>query len=67
MEDLIKLINKGWDVKFWNQVKRMGGDWEVRVCWKAQFNDKTYECDWKGFKKSGNCIKNFVKFAKTIE
>ena len=63
MKKLIDLIDSGWDVKFWNQVKRMDGDFVIRTCWEARFKEERYECEWKGFKTSRGCINNFINTA----
>jgi hypothetical protein len=60
---LIDLINNGWDVKFWNQVKRMDGDFVIRVCWEARYGEERYECEWKGYKTARACINNFINTA----
>ena len=44
MEALIELVKLGWNIKIWNQPKRMDDgrgyrDFVVRVCWEAQLND----------------------------
>lgn len=65
MEDLIKIIDKGWNVKIYNQVKRMDDgmgfrDFVVRVCWKAENNNKRIECEWEGFENTTDAINDLI-------
>ena len=69
MKELCELIDAGWDIKIWNQVKRMDGDWAIRVCWKAEKNPNTtsevsLECKWEGFETAEECIQDLMKKIK---
>ena len=60
MEELIKIIDNGWDIKIYNQIKRMDDGFVVRVCWEAENNNKRIECDWEGFKDTKEAIKDLI-------
>lgn len=65
MEELIKVIDNGWDINIYNQVKRMDDgrgyrDFVVRVCWKAKNNDKQIECKWEGFENTIDAINDLI-------
>ena len=66
MEELIKVIDNGWNVKIYNQVKRMDTgkgyrDFILRVCWEARKNDKQIKCEWEGFENTKDAINNLIK------
>jgi hypothetical protein len=61
-----ELINKGWEVKFWNQPKRIDGDWDIKTCWKAKYMNTDYECEWLGFDDAESCIRDFINKAEEI-
>jgi len=61
---IVELINNGWDVKFSNQVKRIDGDFVIKTCWEAKYDDERYESKWAGFKDAKLCVKDFIKNAE---
>ena len=65
LPELIKVIDNGWDVQIYNQVKRMDDgrgyrDFVVRVCWKAENNDIKIECEWEGFDETKSAINDLI-------
>jgi len=65
MEKLITLINKGWNIKVFNQIKRMDiddvhRDFVVRVCWEATHNEKLLKCEWEGFENAEKAIEDLL-------
>ena len=64
MEKLIKVIDKGWDIEIYNQVKRMDDSFDIRVCWKAQNNDIKIESEWEGFENSEDAINDLIEKCK---
>ncbi|MCK9446106.1 hypothetical protein M0Q50_04350 [bacterium] len=65
--ELVDLINKGWDINFWNQPKRLDDGFQVRVCWKAEYKNKKYDCEWEGFVDAIDCYKDFIKFTNNLQ
>jgi hypothetical protein len=63
---IAELINYGWDVKFSNQVKRIDGEFVIRTCWKAEYDNERYESKWAGFKDAKPCVKDFIKIVEII-
>lgn len=67
MNNLLNLINNGWDVHFVNQPKRIDGDWVVKITWSAKLNDKKFSCEWIGFDTAQECVDDFIKTANDVE
>lgn len=65
--ELVDLITEGWDIKFYNQPKRIDDGYALLVCWKASYQNKEYECGWGGFEESIDCYNDFIKFAKNLQ
>ena len=70
LDDLIKIIDNGWDIKIYNQVKRMDDgrgyrNFVVRVCWEAENDEKRIECDWEGFEDTKKAIKDLINKCST--
>ena len=63
---LTELINDGWDVHFTNQRIRLDRKWHINIRWEAQYKDKKYACDWKGFDNAELSMANFIKSAEEI-
>jgi len=70
MKELIEAIDLGWDVEFTNQIKRLDGDFCLRVCYKAvnlnvindpsSYADKL-ESEWEGFETAKEAVNDFIE------
>jgi len=59
---LQQLIDWGLNVTFENQVKRIDGEFVVRVVWKAAYNDlKLPECRWDGWATARGAMTDFLR------
>jgi len=63
---LIELINSGWDVSFLNHRIRLDRKWNINIRWEAQYKEKKYSCDWKGFDTAELCMADFLSSAEKI-
>jgi hypothetical protein len=63
---ITELVNLGWNVRFWSHRIRLDRKWNVNVNWEAEYKDKKYGCDWKGFDNAELCLINFISSANEI-
>ena len=66
MTKLTKIIENGWQLKIYHHLKRIDGDFEIRLCWKAKIVISTYkevraESVFEGFKTAAKCIADLEK------
>jgi mutator protein MutT len=61
MFDFIFLIDQGWDIKIWNQPKRIDDEFVLRVVWKARRGERVVECEWEGFVETSEAIFDMIK------
>jgi len=75
MEKLLGLIDNGWSIKIYNQLKRIsppgggGRAWVIKVCWEADRNDLVELSDdenWEGFETAKEAIDDLVSKIKCV-
>ena len=64
MQELIELIDLGWNISIQNSIKRIDGEWVTRITWKASNGGKERASDWEGFDLTEQCIADMIKTLK---
>lgn len=73
MKEIIEAIDLGWDIEFSNVMKRLDGDFHLRVTYNAvllkTINDPTsvrnkIECPWEGFETAQEAVNDLIKKIK---